>query len=148
MLDRAADRARLAEAITADYTTLARELILACPAPAGHRWDVPRHSELHWWCGDVIESTRHGASVFVRRVGAENHDPDQIHVEVRWFWKNNGTDTVSRRTRHEAILWCVRGPRIGGFRNLLDASESFPKAERIEDLAAVIAATLGRILWA
>jgi len=147
MLDRAADRARLADAIAADYTTLARELILACPAPAGHRWDVPRYSELHWWCGDVVESTRHGASLFIRRARAEDPDSDQIHVEVRWFWREDATVALGQPARHEAILWCEKGPRSGGFRNLLEANESFPKAERIEDLAATIAARLRRILW-
>lgn len=147
MLDRASARARLADAIAADYTTLARELILACPAPAGHRWDVPRRSELRWWCGDVVESTRYGASAFIRRVGTGDQDGDQIHVEVRWFWKNDGSDRESRRTRHEAILWCERGARVGDFRNLLDPGESFPKAETIEELSATIASTLRRILW-
>lgn len=147
MLDRAAARARLAEAIAADYTTLARELILACPSPAGHRWDAPRHSELHWWCGDVVNSTRYGASIFLRRNGPSDYDPDQIHVEVRWFSKNDSPDVPGRRARHEAIVWCEKGPRVGGFRYLLDASESFPKAEHIEDLAAAIAATQHRTLW-
>ena len=146
MLDRAAARARLADAIAADYTTLARELILACPAPAGHRWDVPQRQELRWWCGDVVESTRYGASTFIRRSDADDRDPDQIHVEVRWFRRHGERDPADR-VRHEAILWCERGPRIGGSRNLLDGNESFPKAETIEKLAATIAATLRRILW-
>lgn len=147
MLDRAAARARLADAIAADYTTLARELILACPAPVGHRWHVPRHHALHWWCGDVIKSTRHGASTFIRRSSADDRDPDQVHVEVRWFRRLDEPGSEDLRARHEAILWCERGPRIGCFRNLLDAGETFPKAATVEELAAVIAPTLRRILW-
>lgn len=147
MLDRAAARARLADAIAAEYTTLARGLIFACPAPVGHRWDVPRHQALHWWCGDVIESTRHGASIFIRRSSADDRDPDQVHVEVRWFRRLDERGSENLRVRHEAILWCERGPWGGGFRNLLGAGETFPKAETVEELAAVISATLRRILW-
>ncbi len=147
MLDRAAARARLADAIAADYTTLARELILACPAPPGHRWDVSSQQELRWWGGDVIESTRYGASTFIRRVDPDDRDPDQVHVEVRWFRRQDGVTSGDHRAPHEAILWCERGSRVGCSRNLLDAGEIFPKAASIEELAAVVAATLRRILW-
>ena len=147
MLDRAAARARLADAIAADYTTLARELIPACPAPPRHRWDVSRRQELHWWGGDVVESTRYGASLFIRRDSADDYDLEQVHVEVRWFPRHPDSDQERRHHRHTAILWCEKGPRIGGFRNLLDASESFPKAATVEELAATIATTLRRMLW-
>lgn len=147
MLDRAAARARRADRIAADYTNLAREIICACPSPPRHYWDVPRQRELYWWAGDVIESTRHGASLFLRRMPTDSSDPDQLHVEVRWFPKDDGPHRPGHRRLHSAIVWCEQGPRNGGFRNLLDAPESFPKAETIESLAAAIAATLCRILW-
>lgn len=109
---------------------------------------MSHRQELRWWSNDVIESTRFGASVFIHRIDADVHDRDQVHVEVRWFWKNDGSDREIRRTRHEAILWCTKGSRIvGRSRTLLDAGELFPAAETIEELAATIASTLRRVLW-
>ena len=139
-------RTDIAATITADFATLAQTIADACPAPAGHRWESPA-SELLWWQGDVIDSTRHGASIFLRCVDPALSEEVRYHVEVRWFPRAVDLSGVRIRERQEAMLWCTRGPRRGGFHNLLDAPEIFPKADTVEALGAIAATTLRRILW-
>jgi len=146
MPDTADARARLADAIAADYAMLARNFIAACPAPARHRWAADPRQQLFWYRGDVVGSTCHGASIILRAEPAVEGD-ERFHAELRWFRKAEREEPRRRQSRHEAILWCEHGPRRGGFRNLLDASENFPKADTVEDLAAIAAATFRRILW-
>jgi hypothetical protein len=134
----------LASHIRVDFETAVARL-LALPAPAGHAW---RRSPgaLTWFAGDVLASTRFGASIFLSRMPFDPHDPNQLHVEVRLFW-NSTAGEAQRAHAHRAILWIERGQRFAGQnRSLLGRSSSFLEAGTIDALCDAIEHPIRAIL--
>jgi hypothetical protein len=132
---------RLSRQICGDFHTLAAILKAECPVPDGHQWEASPH-ELTWWDNNTLQSTYWGASIFLTREIRDCTDPDQIHAEVRWFWRATTGDKVPDPSslRHEAILWCQRGTRFsGGFRSILAPATQFTKAGTILKLASLSA---------
>lgn len=80
-------------------------------APSGHDWRSAEDS-LTWFGGDVVSSTRHGASIFLDRTEPDAYDPDQFHIEMRLFWDHHDAGIAERPARR-AILWATQGQRIG-----------------------------------
>ncbi len=101
--------------IAADYVAATGYFDLFAP-PAGHAW-MADPSALSWFAGDVRLSTHNGASLFLRRVPANDHDVDQLHVEIRLFW-NRSADKRALVDR-QAILWCQTGSRFYGHNHSL-----------------------------
>lgn len=142
MSERANPRARLAASIATDCEALTRLLTAACPAPSGHEWRAPTLEDRAG--SDIVEDTRNGVSIYLVPI-AEEEQPS-FHVEVRWYWKNDGADPIDRPRPHQALIWCRKGARRAGFTNLLDATESFFQADTIDVLAERIAEPLRRII--
>jgi hypothetical protein len=134
----------LVSQIGADYEA-AFVGLSALPAPAGHAWrQCP--GALTWFAGDVLSSTRFGASIFLSRMPFDPHDPDQLHVEVRLFW-NSAAGEAQRAHAHRAILWTEQGRRFAGQnRSLLGRSSSFFDARTIDDLCGAIKRPIREIL--
>ncbi len=125
-------RAKIAD----DFATIHTDLRGITP-PAGHRWEICP-SELIWFAGDVLESTRHGASIFLRRFPRNERDGCQIHIEVRLFWSEN-SDPRPKAGAMRAILWAQHG-EPAGFRSqsLLDASPAFIREDGREALLRTV----------
>ena len=126
------DVAHIARRIAADFESAALR-ITTLSAPAGYQWrESP--GALSWFAGDVLASTRFGASIFLSRVPFDADDPDQVHIEVRLFW-NHSPGEAQRVGAHRAILWCERGRRFAGQnRSLLGRPALFLRAATIEAL--------------
>lgn len=106
-------------------------------APTGHAWRQSPGA-LTWFAGDVLASTRFGASIFLSRMPFDPHDPDQLHLEVRLFW-NRSAGEAQRAHAHRAILWIEQGRRFAGQnRSLLGRSSSFLYADTIDALCDAI----------
>lgn len=117
--------------IRADFERL-RDLAATLDPVPGHTWRAPR-SELSWWAGDVLESTKSGASLFLQRESCDWHDPRQLHVEIRVFWAQQGEPATFGT--HRAILWCEYGSRFAGkHRTLLPDSATFLYAQSLDEL--------------
>ena len=125
-----------------------RDLVVC---PAGHAWKrVGR--PLRWNGGDPLRSTLNGASFFIGRALADEHDEHQFAIEVRYFWQRR---TLQRNDRTEAFgdgqhrvaLWVSQGrPFAGMGKSLQDQSASFFYADDIKALAGQVAAALGQAL--
>lgn len=129
------------DALRARITTLA--------LPAGHTWRQPG-DELRWFAGSVLDSSRYGASCFAGLTQSDDHDPDQVQIEVRWFWRAEA-DTPRRfeisHDRCRALILCSKGPRFWlQSRSLLVGNEAFPTADSVAELAERIHETLTRAL--
>jgi hypothetical protein len=96
--------------------------------------------------------TGNGASFFIGRALADEHDEHQFAIEVRYFWQRR---TLQRNDRTEAFgdgqhrvaFWVSQGrPFAGMGKSLQDQSASFFYADDIRALAGQVAAALGQAL--
>ena len=125
-----------------------RDLVVC---PAGHAWNQVGRP-LRWNDGDPHRSTLNGASFFIGRALADEHDEHQFAIEVRYFWQRR---TLQRNDRTEAFgdgqhrvaLWVSQGrPFAGMGKSLQDQSAPFFYADDIRALASQVAAALGQAL--
>lgn len=124
----------LAETIRRDFAAIGASLCAISP-PNGHAWSSDDH-ELNWFGRDILLSTRHGASIFVRRSVNDLHDPTQLHIEIRLFWNDNGNPKPTPGTMR-AIVWAHRGIQINfKSQSLLDSNAAFLHAGSCESLTA------------
>jgi len=99
---------RLRASIKEDFGAIAGSLHTIL-TPPGHRWEF-WESELTWFDHDVLASTRHGASIYLRRSPPDEADVQQLYIEVRVFWNEN--EKRPRRSGMRAALWVERGERF------------------------------------
>lgn len=134
--------------VTAEFAALC-EAAHAIPLPDGHAWHKSR-GELSWFAGSVLESSRYGASCHAGLVQGDDHDPRQIHIEVRWFWRREADTPERFAISHDqcrAHLFCDQGERFWlKSRTLLEKDEPFAKADSLPELIEVIRTTLARAL--
>ena len=134
--------------VTAEFAALC-EAVHALPLPEGHAWRKPR-GELSWFAGSVLESSRYGASCHAGLLQDDDHDPRQIDIEVRWFWRREADTPERFAISHDqcrAHLFCTQGERFWGKnRTLLVNDEPFMKADSLPALIEIIGATLTRAL--
>jgi hypothetical protein len=132
----AAAAAATSAQIAADYAAATGYFDLFAP-PTGHAWTADP-SALSWFAGDIGLSTRHGASLFLRRSPGDDHDRHQLHVEIRLFW-NRSADKQTLVDR-QAILWCQTGRRFyGRNHSLLPGSAAHYRATQLPRLCSEIA---------
>jgi hypothetical protein len=133
--------------IRREHAQLEAAISAALPAPPGHAWRTDR---LHFtWCqGDALASTCYGCHLHLGPAERPSDDPDQIRIEVRWFWRACADTPARYRSLREtdcerAIVWCEAGPNIvGRHRSLLTGSACHLRGDGIADLAARVIACL------
>lgn len=127
-----------------EMDALLRDLV-ACPA--GHAWKHAGRA-LRWNAGDPLRSTLNGASFFIGRTLANEHDEHQFGIEVRYFWQrrtlhSNGRTEAFGDDQHRVTLWVSQGrPFAGMSKSLLDQPASFFSADDIRALASQVAAAI------
>ncbi len=133
-------RDRLARRIQPDFTAIGAHMARSYAVP-GHDWQA-RPLEHRWWKGNVLQSTRNGASVMMRRCTPDDHDQRQLHIELRLFWCENDRKP-HRKIGHRAILWVTYGGRICGHnRSILASSAAHLTAPSIEALIEQVDLTI------
>ncbi len=121
----------LAKRIEEEFAQIGAHMSKTHPVP-GHDWRAPSN-ELRWWAGDVLRSSRHGASVVLQRSVNDFDDPEQLHVELRLFW--NDTHYEQRFGVHRAIIWVEQGAWLyGRHKDLLAPASRFVHATSIDVL--------------
>ena len=99
---------------------------------------MPDPSALSWFAGDIGLLTHDGSSLFLRRIPTDDHDVDQLHVEIRLFW-NRSADKQALADR-QAILWCQAGSRFyGQNRSLLPRCAAHYRAAHMTRLCSEVA---------
>lgn len=130
--------------IAVDFAAI-HESLHSIAVPAGYQWEACP-SELTWFVGDIVASTRHGASVFLRRVLRDHHDARQAHIEIRLFWSEN-SDPKPRAGAMRATLWAEHGERIGfQSQSLLAAPATFISADDRDDLVRALRTRIEAVL--
>ena len=140
------DRDLVAATIAREYRAAGDRFAAAVPAPDGHRWSADARQELGWFGGDVLESVRYGASIFLRREPRCWEDLDQLHIEVRLTWSRSAGQTPDLAARR-AILWVQQGPCfVGRSRDLLGQTSRFLHHDLLEPLLADVVERIGGAL--
>ena len=123
-------------AIAREYRLAADRLAAAVPAPDGHRWSADTRQELGWYCDNVLESVRYGASICLWREPRCWEDVSQLHIELRLTWSRSAGDLPDLSARR-AILWVEQGPRfVGRWRDLLAPTSPFLHHDGLDALLA------------
>jgi len=129
-------KTRIESDIARKYAVLHERITAEIAPPPGHRWEH-RSDELLWFLQDTVQSTRYGASIFLRRDTPDDADENQIHVEIRWFWKAPDyapSDLKAARRNEYGILWVKKGlPFHGQNQELITDDERFVHADTIDE---------------
>ena len=129
-------RELVAATIAREYRLAADRLAAAVPAPDGHRWCADAQQGLGWYCADVLESVRYGASICLWREPRCWEDLTQLHIEARLTWSSSAGDLPDLSARR-AILWVEQGPRfVGRWRDLLAPTSPFLHHDGLDALLA------------